>query len=750
MMKKLCVASQIWVLLAAFTIIGGCAGRQAFDEGRALIESGGNIEQGLARVQDASRAEPGNEEYRDYYLRHRAVAVERYLARAENARSMNLFNEAEDAYQRALALDPINARARTGIEIVRMERRHRALLAEAEDLLKKDDANAAYARATAVLAENSNHREAQALIRRIEEQRSKTAIARPQLSAALRRPITLEFRDASLRSIFELIAKNTGLNFIFDRDVKPDLRTTVFVRNTTIEDVIRFVLVTNELESKVLNENTLLIYPNTPAKTRDYKDLVVRSFYLANADVKQTASMIRAVVKTKDLYIDERLNLLVIRDTPEAVRMAERLIAAQDLAEPEVMLEVEVMEVASSLLSELGIRWPSQVDYRLGGTAGTPGIVSLPGSSRLTVSDPLLTINLRNQLTKGNLLANPRIRVKNKEKAKIHIGDKVPVFTATTTATGFVADSVNYLDVGIKLEVEPLIYLENEVAIKVGLEVSTLGLEIRSPSGTLANRIGTRNASTTLRLKDGETQILAGLISDDDRRVADRVPGLGELPIIGRLFSSHADRREKSEIILLITPRIVRNLRRPDIRIEEFPSGTEAGIGAAPLTLPSAPIGAADGIVLSPSMLSTAPPAVPGTARFTLQAPAQVAAGQEFTLQLNMDAETAIRNGVLVFVFDPSRLRFVRAEPGDLLSPASGEVALHASAPENSGRLDLSFAGKTDIRGKGGAAKLVFQVVATASGSSSVKLESSSVTDANARVLPAQPLPAPVTLAITR
>jgi general secretion pathway protein D len=225
-------------------------------------------------------------------------------------------------------------------------------------------------------------------------------------------------------------------------------------------------------------------------------------------------------------------------------------------------------------------------------------------SLRMTVSDPLLTLKLRNQLTRGNLLANPRIRVRNKEKAKIHIGDKVPVFTATTTATGFVADTVNYLDVGIKLEVEPVIYLENEVAIKVALEVSSLGLEVRSPSGTLANRIGTRNASTTLRLKNGETQILAGLISTEDRRIADRVPGLGELPVIGRLFSSNDDRSEKTEIILLITPRIVRNLVRLDSRFEEFPGGTEAGVGTASMGLPSAPPGAGDAIVV--------PRAIPG------------------------------------------------------------------------------------------------------------------------------------------
>ncbi len=745
----------IWVALAAL-MIAGCAGNQAFFEGRRLIESG-DVEQGLARVQEAAKLEPGNREYRAYYFRQRDVAVQRFLALADSARGENLFDRAEETYKRALALDPDSARAKTGLEAVRMDRRHRALLAEAEDLLQKGNAEAARAKAREILAENSTHRDAQALLRRIEQRGARAAGATPQLSAALRKPVTLEFRDASLRSIFEIIAKHSGLNFIFDRDVRPDLRATVFVRNTTVEDVIRYVLVSNQLERKVLNENTLLVYPNTPAKIRDYRDLVVRSFYLANADVKQTANMIRALVKTRDMYVDEKLNLLVIRDTPEAVRVAERLVANQDLGEPEVMLEVEVLEVGTTLLTDLGIQWPSSLSSSLVGAAGTPGTITLPewnnrSSSlvRLTVSDPLLILNLKKQDGRTNLLANPRIRVKNREKAKVHIGDKVPVITTTTTATGFAAESVSYLDVGLKLEVEPNVFLENDVGIKVGLEVSSITNTIRSSAGTLTYQIGTRNAATALRLRDGETQVLAGLINDEDRRSANKVPGLGDLPIVGRLFSSNSDTANKTEIVLLITPRVVRNLARPDIRLEEFSSGTEAVIGADPLTLPGVAIAAGEGATLALSAPGAPPtPGASGSARLTLQAPSQVAAGQEFTLQLSMETEAALRNGALNFSFDASQLRFVRAEPGELLAPPGSDLAFRANAPENLGRLSLSFESKADIKGSGVAARLVFQVLATASGNPSVRLEALTVTDESRRVLPAQP-PEPATLTITR
>ena len=231
------------------------------------------------------------------------------------------------------------------------------------------------------------------------------------------------------------------------------------------------------------------------------------------------------------------------------------------------------------------------------GAAGVPGQVTLPewlnrGSElvRLQFTDPLFLLSLKQQDGSASVLANPRIRVKNKEKARINIGDRVPVITTTAAATGgFVSENVSYLDIGLKLEVEPLIYLEDEVGMKVALEVSNIVKEIRIVgSNSLNYQIGTRNAVTNLRLRDGETQVLAGLISREDRRSADRVPGMGELPIVGRLFSNTNETRNRTEIMLLITPRLARALTRPEAGAVEFAAGTEAAtgtprLGGAPL-----------------------------------------------------------------------------------------------------------------------------------------------------------------------
>jgi len=589
-------------------VLAGCAANQVFIEGRELVETGDAVG-GLALIEEALEAEPRNQEMRNYYLRHRAVAMHRFFTSAQNALHAGALDDAEAAYRRVLQIDPGNARALGGLQAVERGRRVAPAVAEAQALLEKGDHQAAHEKARQILSEHPGQKAARAIVRKVEEARARTETFGPQLEAALRNTITIELRDAPVRSVLELISKRTGLNFIYDKDIPPDLRTTVFVRDTPVEEVLRLVLLTSQLERRVLNPQTLLIYPNTPEKAQAYKELVVRSFYLDNADARQTANMVRSLVKSRDVFVDEKLNLLVVRDTPEAIRVIEKLVATQDVADAEVVLEVEVLEISHSLLKELGIQWPTSAALGLVGAAGVPGQLtgtearSINGDLvRLTVSDPLVALSLREVVGHSNVLANPRIRVKNREKARIHIGDKVPVVTTTAGATGFVSESVNYLEVGLKLEVEPMVHLGDWVNIRVGLEVSNITAEVTSSAGTLAYQVGTRTAATMLRLRDGETQVLAGLISDEDRRSTSRVPALWRLPLLGRLFQSANDDVNRTEVVLLITPRVVRGIERPGMEIEKFNSGTELEIGAA---------GAVGGPRQPPIVVPPQPPAQP-------------------------------------------------------------------------------------------------------------------------------------------
>jgi general secretion pathway protein D len=595
------LSSKTCYAALALAFVAACADPVIKDT-RALM-SEGRTDEALASLEKAAREDPQNHTYRSEYFRLREFAVAQWLVQAESLRAASQFEAAEELYRRVLKYDATNARATQGLAQVELDKRHRALVAEADKLVKAEKYRDARELLATVLAENPAQREARQLQRQVEEKTTKPAVALLQLRSSVTKPISLELKDVPLRTVFDVIARAANLNFLFDKDVRADQRTTIVVRDAQVEDVIKLILATNQLEQKVLNETTALIYPNTPQKLREYQDLVVKSFYIANADVRQTANLIRTILKTRDIFIDEKLNLLVMKDTPNAIRLAEKLIAAQDIAEPEVMLEVEVLEIGYNRLMELGIRFPGSAAVSLvggataAGAAGTPGTLTLPelrsrdqNLVRLTFTDPLFLFSLRQTDGRTNLLANPRIRVKNKEKAKIHIGDRVPVITTTSAVSGgFVSQSVSYLDVGLQLEVEPLVYLEDDVGIKVGLEVSSITNTIPQTGGGLVYQIGTRKTATVLRLRDGETQILAGLISDEDRRNATRVPGLGEFPLLGRLFSSTSDTITKTEIVLLITPRLMRTIVRPDARTTEFAAGTEASSSGGPLGAASSP-----------------------------------------------------------------------------------------------------------------------------------------------------------------
>jgi len=320
----------------------------------------------------------------------------------------------------------------------------------------------------------------------------------------------------------------------------------------------------------------------------------VRTFYLSNAEAKTVANTLKTILKSRDVVADEKLNLVILRDSADAVKLAEKIIATQDQAEPEVMLDVEILEVKRSRLLQLGVDWPSNatltvLNSRTGeGKNLTLRDLDTINRGTIGISGLQTTINLKKNDGDTNLLASPRIRVRNKEKAKVVIGEKVPVITTTISpgTGGFASESVSYVDVGLTLNAEPTIYLNNEVGIRIALEVSNLIDRVTTATGTTAYQIGTRQASTFLQLKDGENQVLAGLINSEERSTGSRVPGLGDIPILGRLFGTQTDDKQKTEIVLSITPHLVRNLQRPETSVAEFSAGTEANFRRKPDVAP--------------------------------------------------------------------------------------------------------------------------------------------------------------------
>ena len=600
-MKPASPASRTWRLatLAAALWLAGCAAQQHNGDGMKLLHEG-KVAEGLQSLRKASELEPSNARYRIDYLTQRELATQAVLTRAEDARAAGRLDEATLRYQEAIKLDEGSERAQRGLQLVTDQRKADTAIQQAERAARSgqtEQARDILRHASKDVPGNTSvQMQLKALDERIEGERAARERAQ-NAQSAFRKPVTLQFRDANLKMVFEALSRTANVNIILDRDVKSDLKTTIYVKDASVEDTIDLILLQNQLEKRVLNNNTLFVYPAVAAKQKEYNELKVRSFQISNIEAAHVANIIKSLLKTKDIVTDARTNTLVMRDTADAIAVAEKLVAANDVPDPEVMLEVQVLEVSADRMSNLGIKWPDSFGISTPSGANTIGNLKDLTRNDLVTTPLGVALNLMLQDTETNILASPRIRARNKEKARILVGDKVPVITNLLTPqqagqTSIITGSIQYVDVGIKLEVEPQVYVDGDVGIKINLEVSNIAKTITTDSG-IAYQIGTRSAQTSLRLRDGETQVLAGLINEQDRSTASKVPGLGQVPVAGRLFSSNNGNATKSEIVLSITPHIIRPQTLPEARNGDVWSGTESIVREKPLRLD--PLGAARG-----------------------------------------------------------------------------------------------------------------------------------------------------------
>src|ERR1700675_2295450 len=295
-------------------------------------------------------------------------------------------DQATATYRRVLTIQLGNQRALRGIEGVEADRRHAGMVADAAKDFERKDFDAAEALLRAVLNEDAGFSAARDLSAKINVARGPVAVA-PRLRSNNNGKVTLQFRDAPTKMVFEVLARQTGINFILDKDVKSDGKTTIFVQDVPIEEAVDLVLNQNALAREILSSNMVLIYPNTTAKQKDYEEQIVHTFYLTNAVPKDVEGLLKSMLGAKTLFVDERTNVVVMRDPPEAGRMAEKLVASVDVPEPEVLIEVEVFEIARSKLLNLGITPPSSFtasasSIAKGATAGATG-----GASGLVLSD---------------------------------------------------------------------------------------------------------------------------------------------------------------------------------------------------------------------------------------------------------------------------------------------------------------------------------------------------------------------------
>jgi general secretion pathway protein D len=398
-------------------------------------------------------------------------------------------------------------------------------------------------------------------------------------------PITLNFRGTDARAAFDFIGRSFGVNMIFDEGLK-DTPVTIFAKDVTFSQGLNLLLRATQTFSRRIGPNTILLASDTPAKKAQYEDYIIRTFPISNLKAADMNTILKGVLTLKRVTINESLNALVIRDTPDILALVQKVIEAEDRRPPEVLFEVEILEVNKNKADQLGLDYGSQVSASFANQVVSSMIQSsfadVVGTG--TITFPALSFNALKQDVDAKMLANPQVRVMDGSLAKIHIGDRVPLRSSTIQdTTGQIRYTYDYHDIGILVSVEPKVHLENSVTVKLGLEISSLGANIGTAIDP-AYSIGTRTVDSVMLLQDGETAVLGGLIRDDETKTFNKIPGLGNIPVLGWLFTTSYDGSSaRTDILFTITPHLIRGWELPKKEVREIYSGSEDSYSTKPL-----------------------------------------------------------------------------------------------------------------------------------------------------------------------
>lgn len=582
----------------------------------------GQWDQAVASYREALKKDHFNPSLQTSLDEARAHAGAWHYAGGRQALDEHRLADALREFKQALALDPSKQEHHEGMaEALRVKEARDQMEAAGKfvGLGRPEEALAAYERA--VELDLSLTQALEAITQITKQQRADKSLGGSS------QPITLRFQNAKLKEVFEILARAAGVNVIFDKEVRDD-PITIFVKDLPFDQALNLILSTNNLLAQRISSDTLLVMPNSKQKQAQYQDLLLRTFYLANAKAKDAVNLIRTMLDSKKIYVDEKINAIVVRDEPAKLQLAERLLFAIDRREPEIELDLEVLEVNRTKSLKYGLNFAKQAGLGVIPAPGTGSISTSPTQfafQQMTSIGPesyifrlpaSVLIDFFKQDSDAKTLASPKLRVINNKSASINIGDKQPILLSTTNvlpgqaATGAIpttstVTSIEFKDTGVKLTVEPSINVMDEVTMKLKVEVTRLGDQVTLQASPEIKqfKFGTRMAETTLSLKDGETVVLAGLIQDEERKTRVTVPLLGDIPWIGELFSSTTKDSVQTEVVVTLTPRVVRSMGAPPTATQALWSGTENAYSTTQLFPPRAMKVSQDMLLAAPTSL---------------------------------------------------------------------------------------------------------------------------------------------------
>jgi general secretion pathway protein D len=561
---------RLALALGAALALVGCATSGTMSKARKA-EQAQDYDRAVAQYTLALREKPDNQDARLALERAKLRAADDHFNRARRLAATGKLESAVVEFQIASELNPASAEMDKELKTARNQLRAKMAVA----------------------------REGKSALETVVERAREVAPPGLDLPRGIKLPSSLIFRDASSRDVYTAIARFADVNVLFDPAFS-DVPITIDLRNTNLDDAINALSASTRNFYRVTAPRAITIIPDTPAKRREYEEEIVRTFYLSNADLKETIDLLRMVVDLRRLAPITGTNAISIRDTPERIQAAGRLITAIDKARPEVVVDVELLEVNRTRMLDYGIQLASP------GTSSPAGISGSVDANRtgMTLLDlrtlnaagvflsglPALYYRLMRGDTNTRVLANPQLRTVDGVAAQAHFGDRVPVPTTTFSpiAAGGVAQqpitSFAYENIGVNIELVPRTHHDDDVSLQLKVEVSSV-------SGTGFGGLptfGNRSVSTVIRLKEGETSILAGLIRDDERTTLEGVAGVSQLPVIGHLFGRTKKEHQETDIIVTLTPHIVRVLDLSDVDLRAFRIGRDTGSPFAepPVELP--------------------------------------------------------------------------------------------------------------------------------------------------------------------
>jgi general secretion pathway protein D len=539
------------LLLAVVGLLSSCSTYRYTRQANEAIRTE-NWDAAVYFYLEALAQDPGNVRFKMALQRARLKAAAEHFRRGMGFKEAGELQRAQTELQLAVQLDPTNQYAE--VELAKVRKDLSVLLREG---------------GAAKLAE-------------MKKAAAEMKVKPPVLNPASDEPMSLTFpNQTNARDIYRAVGQAFGINILFDPKLR-ETKMSIELKNVTARQALESVMQAAGHFYKVLDEKTVIVVEDTPQNRRDYEDLVVKTFFLSNADVKDVNNMLRALIDARRIATNEQLNSVVIRDTADKVAIAERLINANDKAKAEVLVDVELIQVDSNKLREIGTSLSNYSPTftldatQLGGSTST-GAVPLSNVGNITRSMwnvvlPTVTINLIKSAGEAETLAQPQLRITEGQKGSLVIGSQQPIptttfNTSTTVGTNIVPiTAFQYKDVGIKIELEPRVHHNNEVTLKLKVEASELTGE-QTLNGQTMPIFGTRNIDSVIRLKDGETSLLAGLIKYNKSDTVGGIPFLSDIPIIGSLFQDTKRQFTKTDLVLTLTPHIIRN---PDITEEDL------------------------------------------------------------------------------------------------------------------------------------------------------------------------------------